>query len=312
MTVFNTGLKLYRKTVKRFRPLHIAIHGLFTHGLIPMLERVNRFRTIPDDPFWFRLELLTGRHEQETIQQIERMLKPGMVFLDVGAHVGYYTRSAAALVGARGRVVAFEPHPKTFDFLSKNIAGMQNVTALQMAVSESEGTAELHDYLMMSASGSLHYDESLLNLQRAHVTHTDIAPRIARDFPVQTFTVKTITIDQCLRERGITQVDVIKMDIEGAEMSALRGMQTTISQSPHLRLIMEYNPQALKSSGYLPEEALQTVLAMGFNRVSVIERDGSLTDVTHQAEDIKARTNHLMTHMDVVNLLFERDFDAAK
>ena len=305
MTVFNTGLNLYRKTVKRFRPLHVAVHGVFTHGLIPILERIKGFKTIPDDPFWFRLELLTGRHEQETTQQIDRLLKPGMVFLDIGAHVGYYAHKAAGLVGEGGRVIAFEPHPKTFDFLSRNIANNNNVTPLQMAVSESEGIAELHDYLMMSASGSLHYDESLLDLQKAHVTNTDIAPRIARDFPVQTFTVKTTTIDKCLSEMGITQVDVVKMDIEGAEMSALRGMKTIIEQSPNLHLIMEYNPQALKSSGYQPEQALQDVLAMGFSRVSIIETDGTLTDVTHKPDDIATRTNHLMTHMDVVNVLFE-------
>lgn len=306
MTVFNTGLNLYRKTVKHIRPLHVAVHAVMTHVLIPILERMNSFKTIPDDPFWFRLELLTGKHEQETIQQIERLLKPGMVFLDVGAHVGYYARKASKLVGQSGKVIAFEPHPKTFAILSENLANSKNVTPLQLAVAEQEGTAELHDYLMMSASGSLHYDESLRNLQKSQITRSDIAPRIAEDFPVQTFVVRTTTIDTCLSEQNIEQIDVVKMDIEGAELSALRGMQQTINQSPNLKLIMEYNPQALKTSDIDPVEALKAVLGMGFSRVQVIEVDGTLTDITDDDTAIVQLTKRLMSHMDVVNLLFER------
>lgn len=304
--VFDSGLSIYRRTLKRIRPIHQAAHGFMTRVVIPIMEMVTGFKTMPDDPFWFRLELLTGRHEKETLAVIDRLILPGMVVLDVGAHVGYYGRRFARLVGEKGRVVAFEPHPRTFKVLMRNVSRSGNVLTAQVAVSDQEGTAELYDYLMMSASGSLHYDEGLRDLQKAHVMDGDVAPRIARDFPVEKFTVRTTTADNLLDELGINTVDVIKMDIEGAEMSALRGMQRIIDRSPRLALVMEYNPQALSASGIAPEDAVHEVLAMGFQRVQAIESDGSLTDLTDRAAVLESRTAALTEHMDVVNLLFTR------
>lgn len=306
MSGFDTSLNLYRKTVKRIRPLHVAIHWAMTHTVIPAMEKLKGFRTIPDDPFWFRLGLVTGRHEPETMAQIERLLKPGMTVLDIGAHVGYYAQQCAKLVGSAGRVVAFEPHPRTFEILCHNVARFGNVTPVQMAVAESAGTAELYDYLIMSASGSLHYDENMLDLQKSRVTDSDIAPRIRTDFPVETFTVQTVPVDTYLATQNIDRVDVVKMDIEGAEMTALRGMKATISNSPGMALIMEYNPQALKAFDFVPQAALDEVLAMGFTRMQTIEPGGQLIDLTHDTAAVDRLTAQLTAEMGVVNLLFTR------
>lgn len=300
------SLAFYRRTFKRLGPVHAGLHWIAGRVFIPLLERASGLRTMPDDPLWFRLELLTRRHEVETRQQIERLVKPGMVVLDVGAHVGYYARICARLVGPGGRVAAFEPHPRTYATLRRNVRGWPNVTAIQVAVAEENGTAELFDYLMMSASGSLHYDEDMLKLQKAQLSERDIAPRISSDFPIEQYTVRTRPVDDVLAEAGIGAVDVIKMDIEGAEMGALRGMKQTIAASPRLALIMEYNPQALKAFGNEPVAALQEVLAMGFSRVQAIEVNGTLTDLTGDRAAIEARTAELMATLGVVNLLFTR------
>lgn len=301
--MFNAGLSFYRKTFKRFRPLHVALNKTLTSVVLPLMEQVKGFKTIQDDPFWFRLELVTGRHERETISQLDNLVKPGMVVLDIGAHIGYYARRFSDLVGDEGRVVAFEPHPKTFQTLTKNVGHLDNVTLIQSAVSEEESTAELYDYLMMSASGSLHYDEKLLDLQKSHVTESDVAPRIATDFPVEKFTVQTIPVDTCMAQLGIEQIHFIKMDIEGAELTALRGMRQIIANSPDLALIMEYNPQALNAFGHDPQMALDEVIAMGFSKVQVIESYGTLTDITGDAAALQQLTTRLKDRMDVVNLL---------
>lgn len=306
MSISDFSLKLYRKTVKRFRSAHMATHWLMTHGVIPLLEKSSGFHTMPDDPFWFRLELLTNRHEVETITQLDKLAAPGMVMLDIGAHVGYYSYRYAKALGANGRIFAFEPHPRTFTTLQHNVKRLPQVTAVQLAMAEQEGTAELHDYLMMSASGSLHYDEAMVALQKSQTHDTDIAPRIGQTFAAQTFTVRTTPVDEFLALQGIDQVDLVKMDIEGAEIGALRGMQQTIANSPNLVLIMEYNPQALKAFGHDPVAALREVQSFGFSKMEVIEVDGRLTDLTHQPEHLQNLTAQLMQNMGVVNLLLQK------
>jgi len=305
-TLFETSLRLYRRTIKRFRPAHSAVHWLLSHTFIPAMEKIRNFQTMPDDPFWFRLELLTNRHEPETTAQLRSLIKPGMTVLDIGAHVGYYSRMASELVGENGRVVAFEPHPRNHATLLRNIGSRKNVTPLQVALAESEGTAELHDYLMMSASGSLHYDESIRDVQLSHVSEDDIAPRIGADFQPQIYTVRTAPVDDLLAEIGVQSVDVVKMDIEGAEMGALRGMKQTIANSPKLALVMEYNPLGLQAFGNQPVESLKEVLALGFSSVAIIQPDGSLTDITASSDAIEKLTERLVQNMGVVNLLLTR------
>ena len=303
MRLFDSSLSLYRKTVKRVRPAHIAMHRLMDRVLIPALERRYDFKTIPEDPFWFRLELLTSQHERETAQLLRRLVEPGMVALDVGAHVGYYTRLLARQTGAGGRVIAFEPHPRSHQALRHNTRALTNVRPLQVAVAEAAGSAELYDYLMMSGSGSLHYDESLAHLQRARMGADDVAPRGRESFEMQRFQVETVSLDACLAELGIARVDVVKMDIEGAELGALRGMRGMIAASPGLKLVMEYNPSALRAFGHDPQAALEEALGMGFSRVEAIEAEGSLRD-WRDADLVARETARMLGDMGVVNLLF--------
>ncbi|MDQ7033305.1 MAG: FkbM family methyltransferase [Anaerolineae bacterium] len=304
-SLLQMGLSIYRKTFKRLRPVHFALHWLLLHTWIPFLEQTQNFYTMPDDPFWFRVELLTQRHEPETAHHLQRLIQPKMTVLDVGAHVGYYSRMASNIV-QDGRVIAFEPHPRNHEYLTRNVGKRSNVTILQVALAEKEGTAELYDYLMMSASGSLHYDERIRDVQMAQVSTLDVAPRIDKDFEPKIYTVRTALIDSLMDELGITSVDVVKMDIEGAELGALRGMARTIENSPNLALVMEYNPLGLEAFDCDPLAALQEVRDMGFTKMSVIETDASLTDYTSDTEGMADLTHRLMQNMGVVNMLFTR------
>ena len=305
MRVLDSSLWLYRKTLKRIRPAHSAMHRLLDGLILPGLERASNFETIAEDPFWFRLELLTRQHERETRQLLERRLRPGMVALDVGAHVGYYTRLLAERTGPAGQVIAFEPHPRTHETLRRNLGHLSNVTTLQLAASEQSGSAQLYDYLMMSASGSLHYDEALAHQQRAQMGADDRAPRHDAGFQMQRYQVRTAAIDDCLEELGVKRVDLVKMDIEGAELDALRGMKRTIAASPGLMLVMEYNPGALAAFGHDPLEALGEAMALGFSRALAIEADGQLREWA-DATLLRRETERLQAGMGVVNLLLER------
>ncbi len=306
-SILQIGVELYRKTFKRVPGFHRTMHRLSMKLIFPVLEAVQGFHTMPDDPFWFRFELLTGRHEPETGAQLKRLIKPGMTVLDIGAHVGYYTRRASDIVGANGRVIAFEPNPTNHAMLKQNVGNRNNVTLMQVALAEEEGTAELYDYLMMSASGSLHFDETLRDVQLSGTQRdVDFAPRLDGEFQPQKYTVRTAPVDTLIADAGVSRVDVVKMDIEGAEMGALRGMKETIANSPELALVMEYNPLGLQAFGNVPDESLQEVLDMGFSSLYVIEADGSLTDYTNQKEKLQQLTQQLMSDMSVVNLLLTR------
>lgn len=307
-SLLEMGLHIYRMSFKRIPFFHRAIHEISRRIVFPIMEATQDFHTMPDDPFWFRFELLTGRHEPETKATLENLIKPNMTVLDIGAHVGYYARRASDLVGAKGRVVAFEPHPRNHAMLKRNVGKRQNVTLLQVALAESEGTAELHDYLMMSASGSLHYDQNLRDVQEHAQKRSaeDFAPRFEQGFTPQTYSVRTAPVDSLLADLGISAVDVVKMDIEGAELGALRGMQQIIKNSPNLALVMEYNPLGLKAFDNEPLAALKEVLAMGFSKLYVIEADASLVDYTDDETGLAALTAKLMENMGVVNLLLKR------
>lgn len=305
--ILQLGVDIYRKTFKRIRGFHRAMHWMSMYLLFPMLEAIQGFRTMTDDPFWFRFELLTGRHESETASQLKQLIKPGMTVLDIGAHVGYYARMASDIVGESGRVIAFEPNPHNHAMLKENVGQRKNVTLMQLALAEEEGTAELYDYLMMSASGSLHYDETLRDVQLSTTERdVDFAPRLDDEFEAKTYTVRTAPVDGLMAEIGVTQVDVVKMDIEGAEMGALRGMKEIIANSPDLALVMEYNPLGLKAFDNIPHESLQEVLDMGFSSLFVIETDGTLTDYTRESDKLYQLTEQLMSDMSVVNLLLRR------
>src|SRR5216684_7222763 len=90
-------------------------------------------------------QYVTGEHEMPVQQALAKYLRPGMVFYDVGANGGFFSLLGASLVGPRGRVVAFEPHPTTAEQLREQmrINEIDNVDVVVTAVSDKCGTAEL-------------------------------------------------------------------------------------------------------------------------------------------------------------------------
>ena len=301
-SVFEPGIALYRRTLKLSRHLHFALYKIMRVILVPLTEKITNFYTVDEDPLCFRMELLTGSYEKETVKLVKQLIKPGMTVLDIGAHVGYYTKLFSKLVGNTGRVIAFEPHPLHFTLLCKNVWSFRNVTPVQVAVAEQKGRADLYDFLSESGSASLHYDERKRDWQRSLLSGREIAPRIIKDLPVNTYMVKTTTMDSWLAEARIEQVDFIKMDIEGTETKALRGMKQTIQSLAGLSMIMEFNPHALESFGVDPVKALKELQEIGFSRVMIIEDNGRLIEVENNGV-ITQLTRELMERVARVNLL---------
>ena len=149
-----------------------------------------------------------GVYEYEKQQLIARAVQPNTVFYDVGANVGFYTLLGSRLVGA-GKVFAFEPLAKNLEYLNRHLVlnHIQNVEVLDVAVSDENGAACFE----VEVTGSM-----------GHLSHGG------------TVKVQTATLDSLLEQGRILPPDYIKMDIEGAELAALRGAQ---------RCIERYRPQ---------------------------------------------------------------------
>ena|SRR5438477_2571511 len=200
----------------------------------------------------FGLDMILGRYETEIVQWFEQTVKPGMSVLDLGAHVGFYTLLSAKLVGAGGKVYAFEPEPENFAVLSSNVERTQyrNVRLVHKAITDHAGTIDLY----ISPQGN-----------DRHSVYKN--PRsVVKESAVQ---VPTTSVDEFLAQENWPRIDVIKMDIEGAEPIGIRGMAKLLARSERLKLLIEYAPELLQGSGVAPDKFLSDLYEMGFELTSI-------------------------------------------
>jgi FkbM family methyltransferase len=176
--------------------------------------------------------LLHGVYEEYETELVKKEVKKGMVVLDIGAHIGYYTLIAARLVGEEGKVFAFEPDPGNFALLKKNVEvnGFKNVILIQKAVSNKSGEIALVCDDEQTASH--------------HIMGT------ARG-KTKVVNVDMISLDEYFTGKSLT-IDLIKMDIEGAEELALQGMRqllTNPEKTGKLKIFSEFCPAWIRRCG---------------------------------------------------------------
>lgn len=179
------------------------------------------------------INMAADRYEIETTRLFKHLLKPGMKVVDVGAHVGYYSLLAASLVGPEGRVYAFEPEPRNFELLLRNVElnGYQNIVPVNEAFSNQSGMGTLFLTALDSGRHSMY----------------------PNDLPDSgSLRIKTTTADSFLEAQGWPQINLIKIDVEGAELDVLSGMSRLLHTSSSLNLILEFNPILLKNAGIDP------------------------------------------------------------
>jgi len=184
-----------------------------------------------------------------------RVLKPGMVAVDVGANYGYFSILMGRCVGRTGRVIAFEPNPHIATLLRKSlwISGIREIDEVREEAAYST-TGETVRFFFS--------EERPMNGRVA-----DVAP-----YDGNLIDVATIRLDDLLADR----VDFIKIDAEGAEREIWRGMTKIIENNPDLQVFLEFNPQ--RTSFYDPREFLEKIREDGFE-IAVISYDGSTRSV---------------------------------
>ena len=207
----------------------------------------------------------TGRYEPQETQIVQRLLAPGMVVVDVGANWGYFTLVCANLVGASGIVIALEPHPRLASMLSANIAGHLGLPEFVDVYRVAAGTAS-------EAKAFVGFDERDGNWG---VSRAAVGPEVP-DFESQTVALDAF-LDDCQTDR----VDLVKIDIEGAEAEAIRGMATGIAHHRYRYVLLECHPAELARMGASVEACLAPFRQAGYRGWHI---DHSATDASSRGE----------------------------
>jgi FkbM family methyltransferase len=180
---------------------------------------------------------LYGTFEISETRLVQAFLRPGMTFLDVGAHIGYYTLIGARLVGESGRVFSFEPGGETRALLAANVSRnrFHNVQIRAEALSDTTGAVGFYPSVEAGNYG----------------VSSIVAPADGRPAPV---TVPSLSLDDFVAGVG-GRIDLLKMDVEGAEQQVIRGGQRFLSSPGAPPIIFEAHSlapvaDALRALGY--------------------------------------------------------------
>lgn len=189
----------------------------------------------------------TGMWERGLTTFLLSAIKPGMTVVDIGANIGYFTLLAASAVGEKGLVYAFEPLPRNYEILQKNLIAnwlSERVRCFPVALLDRPRQIELH------SSSSLPGASSLFST-------------IACGAPVpleDTLVLTAKTLDEVIDR----QVDVVKIDAEGSEPFILEGMKGVLERNPGIVIVMEFNLAALKDAGWDPKQFIEQLKNSGF------------------------------------------------
>ena len=195
-----------------------------------------------------RETFFTGKFEAPVTLVIRQLIDPGGTFIDVGANWGYFTLMMAEHVGPLGRVLAVEADPRIHAILERNIAlnDLPQVQVFHTAAAAESGVLSL-----------IGFDECGDNWGTSRITG-------ASGHEIDSCEVPARGLDEMLNEGGVDIVDLIKIDIEGAEALALEGMSVGLRRGRYPRILLELHPASLAEHGTNPGAIIEALLEMGY------------------------------------------------
>ncbi|WP_458207728.1 FkbM family methyltransferase [Haladaptatus sp. NG-SE-30] len=218
------------------------------------------------DPGLSKQLILDGSREETAMALFKSELKEGMTVVDVGANLGYYALMEAATVGSSGAVYAFEPVPRNVEILrgSTELNGFDNLEVFETAVSDSSGVATM-SITNESNWGSLTDDEPKRKL-------SDYYRNRREKITVGTQDVSTIRLDDFLPERGVTDIDAVRMDVEGHEIEVLDGMAELLQKaSSPCKVMVEFHNIIFDDAKATIGNSVQDLLDLGFEPMALID-----------------------------------------
>jgi len=201
---------------------------------------------------------VTREEYEPEVKYLEKLLRPGDVFIDGGANLGIYSMAAAACVGPAGRVIAFEPQTRVLAILQKNIELNQStqIEAHALGLAEREGEASLYSACEGVVNASLGTSAGTASVQTINLT----------------------SLDRFFEKHGLNRLDVLKIDVEGAEELVLRGAASTLEKH-RPKIIFEVNPIATTGLKLEVDGAWQILKRLNYAFFAVRE-DGALEPAT--------------------------------
>lgn len=224
-------------------------------------------------------ELLeAGEPEQGIRLLIQRLVGPGDVFVDVGAHLGLHTLAAARAMNGHGRIVAFEPFEPTQRLLQMSVL-MNGFSAM----------VEIHQAAVSNHSGR---QQLFLGMMSGH--HSLFPPDLPAGTGDLSVEVPLVRLDDVMK--AAPTIDLLKIDAEGAEMEVLDGARSLIEHNHEIALIVEFGPSHLRRRGLSARAWLSSFERLGFTHQVIVADSGCLEDWSiEQLEEAES-----------VNLLFAR------
>jgi FkbM family methyltransferase len=184
-----------------------------------------------------------NRNDKTEIDLLKKLIQPGDTVLDIGANIGFYAKILSAFTGNKGKVFCFEPDSQNFKYLVKNTKGIANITLVNKAVSDKTDVIKV-------------YKSKLLNVDH-------------RTYPVNNYDsveeITSVSIDELIEEKVIEKVNVIKIDIQGYELTAFNGMKKLLSTHADIKIIAEYWPHGFKRAGTSAIAFYDFFEAMGYS-----------------------------------------------
>ncbi len=207
------------------------------------LDNGARLYLDPDD--YVHCMMFYNRYSREILNAFEQFLKPGDTAIDVGAHVGFFTMFLAGLVTSSGHVYGFEPDPRAMSFLRKSVSASQmdwiDVSSFALA----SGRGCIPFYLAKGLGSS----SAIKSLQQLEATQTSIS---------------TVSLDELVDEgRVLGTVRLVKIDIEGFELEAIRGM-TKVLKNHRPVVLLEVNKEMLQARGETPSTLFELVTSLNY------------------------------------------------
>ena len=204
---------------------------------------------------------LAGSWEPTQTLLTTTLLQPGMTFVDVGAHWGYFTLVAAARVGPYGSVLSLEPHAQRFGLLRDNVERnrLRQVTPLSVAA----GAATSYQELVVGDDSTAHGSGSWLR--------PGPPSSAALREPTGERIVEVRALDDLARELELDAIDLVKIDVEGAEAAVVRGLRELLTRGRVRRLLLEVHVAQLERGGSSLPALYEDLWSAGLRGLSVRE-----------------------------------------